>query len=302
LAAHEGIGQGVAMARQIALLGFGEAGQAFAGAPGWSALVRAYDKLTDDPSTRSSKLADYASCAVCGSDRIGDALVGAELVLSLVTAGDALIAARSAAQYLQQGAIYCDMNSVSPETKRAAAKSVEQAGGRYVDVAIMAPVNPARLAVPLLLSGIHAPDAVRLLRETGFRQPRGIGGNVGDASAIKMIRSVIVKGIEALTAEAMSAAFEADVVDEVVNSLDASGEMSWASRADYNLERMLLHGTRRAEEMEEAVRTLEALGVEPRMTRETARIQCEIGARRIDPGPGLASKIAQLRPGKAHAA
>ena len=139
--------------------------------------------------------------------------------------------------------------------------------------------------------------AERALRAIGFTQTRVVGADVGQASAIKMIRSVIVKGIEALTAEAMLAADRAGVAAEVLASLDASDKaMPWAKRADYNLDRMIVHGLRRAEEMEEAARTLEDLGVEPAMTSGTARRQRAIGSLRLgSAAEGLAAKIQQIR-------
>jgi 3-hydroxyisobutyrate dehydrogenase-like beta-hydroxyacid dehydrogenase len=172
------------------------------------------------------------------------------------------------------------MNSVAPETKRAAAAAIEARGGRYVDVAVLAPVNPARLAVPLLLAGPAAEEAEAALRQAGFTNVRAVGAEVGKASAIKMIRSVMVKGIEALTDEMMAAASAAGVADEVLASLDASEKVqSWSDRAAYNLERMAVHGSRRAAEMEESAKTLAALGVEPVMTRGTVQRQRQAGGK-----------------------
>lgn len=172
------------------------------------------------------------------------------------------------------------MNSVAPDTKRAAARAIEEAGGRYVDVAVLAPVEPARLAVPLLLSGKDAEEARAKLEARGFTNVRIVGSEIGRASAIKMIRSVMVKGIEALTAEMMLAADAAGVADEVLASLDVSERtVLWGPRAAYNLERMATHGLRRAAEMEEAVKTLTALGVAPVMTQGTVLRQREMAVR-----------------------
>jgi 3-hydroxyisobutyrate dehydrogenase-like beta-hydroxyacid dehydrogenase len=156
---------------------------------------------------------------------------------------------------------------------------IESAGASYVDVAVTAPVQPARLNVPLLLSGPAAGEAQRLLRTAGFANSRVVGADVGRASTIKMVRSVMVKGIEALTAEMVLAARRADVLDEVLASLDASEtQMPWAERADYNVERMSTHGVRRAAEMEQVARTLKDLGVDPVMTRGTIVRQLEMAA------------------------
>ncbi len=217
-----------------------------------------------------------------GAASAAEALAGAPLVLSLVTADSALGVARDYAPMLTPGAIWCDMNSVAPDTKREAAALVEAAGGRYVDVAVLAPVNPGRLAVPLLISGNAAAKAETLLRGAGFTNTRIVGEEVGRASAIKMIRSVMVKGIEALTAEMMLGAEAADVTDEVLASLDASEKaLPWVERAAYNIERMVTHGLRRAAEMEESAKTLASLGVEPVMTSGTVRRQREMAGKGV---------------------
>jgi len=127
-------------------------------------------------------------------------------ILSLVTASEALSATREYGDLIEDGAIWCDMNSVSPGTKSEAAKIIEEAGGHYVDAAVLAPVHPARMAVPVLLSGPAAGQARSALVDHGFTNVGMAGGKVGQASAIKMIRSVMVKGIEALTCEMMAAA------------------------------------------------------------------------------------------------
>jgi 3-hydroxyisobutyrate dehydrogenase-like beta-hydroxyacid dehydrogenase len=251
----------------VTLIGFGEAGSAFASAGGWASQARAFDIV---PAQQMAA----AKSGITAPQSANEALAGSPLVLSLVTADQALTVAEACAGSLAPGAIWCDMNSVAPETKRAAASAIEAAGGRYVDVAVLAPVNPARLAVPLLLAGKAAPDAQALLAALGFANIRIVGDEVGKASAIKMIRSVMVKGIEALTAEMMLAANAAGVTGEVLASLDASEyTMGWSGRAAYNLDRMQVHGARRAAEMEESAKTLLALGVEPVMTNGTVRRQ-----------------------------
>lgn len=261
------------MSSKLALIGFGEAGYTFARAAGWGRRACAWDSL---PSRREAM--ESADVAVAGSP--AEALAEAGLVLCLVTADQTLAAARDYAPFLAAGAIWCDMNSVAPATKLAAAAAIEARGGHYVDVAVLAPVNPAGVAVPLLLSGPMAQAAADALRDAGMTNLRVIGANVGQASAVKMIRSVMVKGIEALSDEMMAAANAAGVAEEVLASLDASEKrQSWADRVAYNLERMHTHGLRRAAEMEESARTLDALGVDPVMTRGTIIRQRQAGER-----------------------
>lgn len=276
----------------VALIGFGEAGRTFAGAGRWGASARVHDILIGEAEMDAAiAQAGVAPCAT-----LAQALDGAALVLSLVTADQAPLVAQEAAKLIAPGTLYCDMNSVAPQTKQEAAKAIEAAGAHYVDVAVMAPVNPARLSCPLLLAGGQAEQARALLEELGFTRTRIVGGEVGRASAIKMIRSVMVKGMEALTAECVLAAQQAGVLDEVLSSLDASEKPKpWEERADYNLDRMMIHGQRRAAEMEEVVKTLEGLGTGAAMTRGTVLRQRAIGALGLkQPETGLAGKIEQV--------
>lgn len=257
-------------APRVALVGFGEAGETFARAPGWRGEARAWDVLPE-------RRAAMARCGVETADSAAEALAGRAFLLSLVTADQALHAACHYAQLLPDGALWCDMNSVSPNTKRQAAAVIEAVGGRYVDVAVMAPVDKG-MAVPLLLSGPHALAAQPLLEALGFTDVRVVGDEVGRASAIKMIRSVMVKGLEALSEECASAAEAAGVFDEVMASLDASERnVGWAERVAYNRERMATHGLRRAAEMEEVSATLRDLGIEPALSEATVKRQRAAG-------------------------
>ncbi len=263
-----------------------------------AAAARGYDRKAD-----AAKHADFETHDVRAEDSAEAAITGAAAIFCLVTADQALEAARGGAAYLAPGACWLDMNSVAPDTKRAARDAIEAAGGRYIDVAVMAPVDPAGLAAPLLVSGPHAEAGAAILTDAGFARVRIVAGDVGAASSIKMIRSVMVKGIEALSAECALAAHAAGVEAEVIASLDASWPgADWARRFDYNLDRMLVHGTRRAAEMDEVTKTLDALGTGSAMTRGTVARQRVIGALGVAPPEGLAAKVDTILNRKAKAA
>lgn len=283
---------------KIAFLGFGEAAQAFLEGwdrgPGRPGDIHAYDRKTEDAPTRAAKRDDYVRWRVTGALSTASAVGGADIVLSVVTADQAAAAAAAAAGHLAPGTLYLDMNSVAPETKRRAAAAVEAAGGRYADVAVMAPVRPQLLGVPLLTSGPHAAAALETLTALGFRC-RPVAGPVGAASAVKMIRSIMVKGMEALTAECVLSAYAAGVQDEVLGSLERSHpDIDWRRQADYNLDRMIVHGQRRAAEMEESARTAAGLGQTGAMARATATWQARIGALGLDVPDGLEAKVTLL--------
>jgi 3-hydroxyisobutyrate dehydrogenase-like beta-hydroxyacid dehydrogenase len=282
----------------IAFIGFGEAAQAFV--EGWGAGrpagIVAYDRKTDDAETRAAKLADYQRLGVQHRETLAEAVADQSLIISVVTADQALKAAEAAARFLVPGALYCDLNSVAPSTKQAAAAVIRAAGGRYADVAVMSPVRPALAKVPLLLSGPHAAAAEEALKAVAFQQVRVVDGDVGAASSIKMIRSVMIKGIEALTAECLLSAVAAGVEAEVIASLNGSEPgADWEKRADYNLDRMLVHGVRRAAEMEEVVKTIDDLGLGGVMSRSTVQRQRQIGELgAASPPEGLAAKAALI--------
>lgn len=270
----------------IALVGFGEAGHAFAS--GWFPppvlRPRAYDVKLQDAATAGPVL---ERCSSTGAEPVADvkkAIAGAGLIFSVVTADQALEAARACAPYLAHGALWLDCNSCAPQTKQQAATLIEAAGGRYVDVAVMAPVYPKRHEVPLLLAGPHAAQAADLIARLGMR-PSVVGPKVGDASSIKMLRSVMIKGLEALTTECLLAARRAGVEDAVLASLQASDPgIDWRARGSYNLERMMVHGARRAAEVEEVCATLRGLGLPDWMSRGTVEWQRLVSSLDIDPG------------------
>lgn len=266
---------------KITCLGFGEAAAAFV--TGWrhdgDPRVKAYDIKTGhtDPAVRERKIRDYAELGVSGCPSDAVALAGADVVFSLVTADQALTAAASAQHAIEKPVLYLDCNSCSPGTKIRAAALIDAAGGRYVDVAVMAPVHPALHRTPMLLSGPHAPAAADVLQRLQM-QATVLPGDVGAASSTKMLRSVVVKGLEALVAECVLAGQRAGVDENVLESLEATFPgFGWQSRARYMLERALTHGVRRAAEMREVARTVEELGLPPDMTKAAVRWQQRLG-------------------------
>lgn len=279
------------MLDRICIIGFGEVAQTLCAAGGWHTRASCFDIKTQDQALCAAKRQDYERAGVMGCKTLKVALRGADVVLSVVTANEALAAAKAAAQVLPQGTLYCDMNSVAPDTKIQAAQAITDAGGRYVDVAIMSPIAPAALKAPLLLSGPHAERGQAALESIGFETMKIVGTRVGQASITKMIRSVMVKGIEALTAECVLAANTAGVLDEVA----ATFEEGWLDTANYRLERMLVHGERRAAEMEEVVRTLDALGIGSEMSQGTVARQRALGGLgQSSPAMCLQGKLASL--------
>ncbi|MEM7443751.1 MAG: DUF1932 domain-containing protein [Pseudomonadota bacterium] len=273
-------------APSVTFIGFGEAATAIAS--GWLANIAidcaAFDIKTDnaDPAISTAKKDEYRAAGVTGHDTLPAALNPGTTVFSTVTPDQALIAATAAAQHLPLGALYLDCNSCSPGTKRRAASVIEAAGGRYVDVAVMAPVHPALHRTPLLVSGPRADAALDTLARLDM-SAKLADGPVGYASSIKMIRSIMVKGLEALMVECVLAGRRAGVDEAVFDSLTKTiPGFDWPERAAYMLERVTTHGTRRAAEMREVATTLRELKLDGRMADATADWQSTIGDLMLD--------------------
>jgi 3-hydroxyisobutyrate dehydrogenase-like beta-hydroxyacid dehydrogenase len=263
---------------RVSFIGFGEAGQAIAAGLRESGIqsIAAWDILFPAPQGVQLKAAgDTIGVKLASS--AAEAVAGTDMVISAVTAASSLEAARSITPHLSGNPYYLDINSVSPGRKQETANLLADKA-RYVDVAVIAPINPLRHRTPLLISGPHAEAISPLLRELEM-QLTVVDDKTGAAAAIKMIRSVMIKGIEALTLECFLAAARAGVLEEVTASLKNNyAGIDWPKLSEYNLERMASHGERRAAEMEESAATLRELGLDPLMVQATVSRQREMGA------------------------
>lgn len=186
------------------------------------------------------------------------------IVLSAVTADEALLAAASILPELPAHAWFVDFNSVSPGTKLQLGQLVAQAGGRFVEAAIMSPIAPQGIASPIFLAGPHAQAFAAIGSELGFTDMRPVSPRLGVAAAAKMCRSVIVKGLETLVTESLLTARHFGVEAAVLDSLAATlPGADWPDRARYLISRSLRHGRRRAEEMREVAKTVSEAGLTP---------------------------------------
>ncbi|MEJ2395539.1 MAG: DUF1932 domain-containing protein [Candidatus Thiodiazotropha sp.] len=247
---------------KIGLVGYGEVGRILAeDLRELGVAVCAYD----------IKLGGKAAAPlVAHAERFGVALKAshaelarqADLIISAVTADQTLAAAEACAPH-QAHAYFLDLNSASPWIKCRAAECLGDAGGSYVEGAVMTSVPPHRIAVPLLLGGPHAQALAKPLARLGFK-PKVADTRLGIASATKMCRSVVIKGLEAVIIESLTAARRFGVENEVLASLaETFPGIDWEQQANYMFGRVIAHGQRRADEMREAAKTVREAGLAP---------------------------------------
>jgi 3-hydroxyisobutyrate dehydrogenase-like beta-hydroxyacid dehydrogenase len=259
--------------QRIALIGYGEVGRILAeDLRAQDVAVSAYDlKLRGELGEALREHALQFGVTLAASH--ADAVRAADLVISAVTASQAVPVAQACAPGLGAGAFFLDFNSASPGAKIRAAGIVQAAGGRYVEGAVMTSIPPYRIKVPLLLGGPDAAALAPRLVGLGFA-PKVHDARLGVASATKMCRSVMIKGLEAMVIESFTAARHYGVEDAVVASLQETFPgIDWEKQAAYFFQRVIEHGRRRSEEVREVAETVRDAGLEPWSASGTAERQ-----------------------------
>lgn len=220
-------------------------------------------------------------------------------IFSTVTSDQALIAAQQTASGLRPGQFYADLNSVSPALKQSIGRVISATGASYVEVAVMSPIPPYAHRAPMLVGGPGACEFIERMKPFGLRMEY-TSPNVGEAAATKMCRSIVVKGLEALLTECVLGASRYGAEERVFKSLaETFPAIDWSQMAAYMIGRVVVHGERRAREMEEVAETLRAIGVEPMMAEATARRMdwsAQLGLKKLfggEPPASLGEFVAQ---------
>ena len=260
----------------VGLIGYGEVGKVFcAGLKSKSGIesVSAWDlKFADAVAHQADQNhARQAGVKVCTD--MQSLCQQPDWLISAVTASHTLEVASEAAKHLQPGTLFLDLNSASPGTKQQAAKLIEAAGGHYVEAGVMTSVPPYGIKVPMLLGGKQAENLAQRLR--GFEMDATcVSAEIGIASAIKMCRSVMIKGLESLVIESYTTARAYGVEGHVLPTLvETFPSIDWSQQGAYFFSRVVQHGKRRAEEMREAANTVKEAGFEPFMSAAIANKQ-----------------------------
>jgi 3-hydroxyisobutyrate dehydrogenase-like beta-hydroxyacid dehydrogenase len=258
----------------VGLIGYGEVGRILAeDLRQQDVKITAYDiKLRSDQSGRA--LRDHAKQhGVALSASHADLAAQSDFIVSAVTASQAVPVAKACAETVKQGAWYLDFNSASPGAKQRAAVLIDNAGGRYVEGAVMTSLPPYRIKVPLLLGGSGAAALAPLLLELGFAA-KVASDKLGVASAVKMCRSVMIKGLEAMVIESFTTARAYGVEDAVLASLkETFPGIDWEKQGAYFFQRVIEHGRRRSEEVREVAETVREIGLDPWSSQGTAERQ-----------------------------
>ena len=258
---------------RIGLIGYGEVGKIFAAAlvgQAGVASVGAWDLKFARPDTAAAERDHAARAGMQVHDSAASLCAASDIVISAVTASNTLAVAEAAAPHMAPGALLLDLNSASPGTKQQCAALIGGAGAHYVEAGVMTSVPPYGIRVPMLLGGARAAKLAPVLAGWGM-DVRTVSDEIGVASAIKMCRSVMIKGLEALVIESYSTARAYGVEAHVLPTLaETFPGIDWEKQGAYFFSRVVQHGQRRAEEMRESARTVGEAGFEPFMARAIA--------------------------------
>lgn len=263
--------------KNICLIGFGEVGSTLAkdllSEKNSNELkLSCFDTAFRTPNSKASANRKEIT-QVTAMDSPETAVANADLVISVVTAEQAINAAKSVCDFIGKNTWYWDLNSVSPKTKQDIAAAL--AGkGKYVEGAIMSPIHPKRISAPILLGGPNARAFVETAKNIGFTGCEFFSAEIGKSAASKMCRSVIIKGIESLLTESLVSARYYGVEDQVIASLNnLLPGIDWQEHSAYMISRSLEHGVRRAEEMREVHKTVKDAGLVGLMSEACAETQ-----------------------------
>jgi 3-hydroxyisobutyrate dehydrogenase-like beta-hydroxyacid dehydrogenase len=192
------------------------------------------------------------------------------IILSTVATHVAVEVAEKTAPYLTPDKTYADMNSTSASVKKQIAQIIQPSHANFIEGAILSAVGETGAKASILVSGEKAEEFSRSMNDLGLVNLRYFSGKIGDASQVKMIRSVFSKGVECLLLEMLVAGKRAGVADYLWRDIiDFMTKNSFEKVAENWIKTHPLACERRYHEMVQVIETLKEINVEPVMTRGT---------------------------------
>ncbi len=252
----------------LAFVGFGALADAFAGGLRRSGVteLRAYSRPREDRAAAAALRRKLRAAGVRSCATIEEAIAGAGTIVSAVPASAAAGVAAACAPLLSAGTLYVDPAPLAPAAKAELAALIEEAGSQYVDIAVLGTVAVSGAAVPLMAAGSGARRWSAIVAPLGF-DVTVIDGPAGRASLVKLLRSVYMKGRDALILEMLLAARRHGVEDAVVSSIRGPGEqVPFQDLAERVITSLALYAERRAVELSAAAELVAEAGVDPLAT------------------------------------
>jgi 3-hydroxyisobutyrate dehydrogenase len=240
----------------IAIIGCGEVGRCYA-----ETLLGTHSLSLCDPNPQPAARDLAARLGTALHSAPGDWLSKIDLTLSCVVGTASLSAARNCFAHIREGTTFADLTTADPAQIRVAASEAAVLGIQFVDVAIMGAIALSGARTPLLFAGDGAPAVQNLFNACGAKTRILNGGKPGDAAALKLLRSVFTKGMEALSVECLAAAERQNVRTALYDVLSDIDETPLRDFLEMLVRTHVLHAMRRLHEVEEAERQLRLSGL-----------------------------------------
>lgn len=244
--------------------------------------VHFFDNMQDTPPYGEVICRRGVETGAIRAASVGELVARADVLISCVTGARALSAAGEAEPFLRANHLYADVNTASPSVKAGVARIVEKTGAAFCDAAMMGAIPSFLHRVPIVASGGGAARFQECLSPYGMNI-RVIGIEPGQASALKLFRSIFMKGLLALFIETLTATHRCGVDETVLASIAESLDgIPFLETARVQMTKGVVNAERMAHEMEEVIATLEELGVPAgmsRASRETLLRCAELGLR-----------------------
>lgn len=194
------------------------------------------------------------------------------IIISATSAKFAAQIAKQCSEYTNNSHIYADLNATSPNVKKDIATYFKKKGVKFVDAAVMGSVPQYGHKVPILLSGEGAEQFSHIGRDLGM-DLSVINNEPGSASAIKMARSVFVKGFTSLLIETLQVSQKFGIEKYMMNSIENTIQSKKLEDvANGLITRTAIHAERRVSEMDEVMNTLQSVQINPTMSLATKNV------------------------------
>lgn len=265
----------------VLLLGYGEVGRAFA-----ARLTETADSLVVVDPVASASTEPLRLLA-----EIPHSLEAVDVVLAAVPAAASLTAATACAER-PGGFLYVDCSTSARAAMQQAAARFEGRPSRFVDAAIMGSVDLNGADAPILVAGEAAEQAASVLTQMGLAATAMDRSQPGDASALKLLRSVVTKGLEAVAVEGFLAARAMGMERQLRDSLADIGRTSFPDFLDSIVCTHVSHAPRRLHEVEAVIAQLQEQRCDASVTQAVralfGRTAAQIAGARERPAPDSA--------------
>jgi 3-hydroxyisobutyrate dehydrogenase len=254
---------------KIAIIGAGEVGRTYAKAV---AEQSAHTAILCDPYPGDETLQFVREAGLELHREAGTWLADVDRAWLCVTGDLALTVCGHLLSHLGPAAVIVDLTTAAPGDKRSAFRRAAERGVRYVDAVILGAIALTGVATPLLAAGATSAEAMREFAGLGAPVRVLPQAEAGDAAALKLLRTILTKGLEALAVECLVAAEKQGIRAELCDAMSDVDAAGFANFLDMLVRTHIQHSARRLHEVQRAEAQLSSLGLPASMVLASQQV------------------------------